>query len=239
MALRGGNMLAIGDLTEALGVTATAVRQRIDRLLASGLVERHKEVTGRGRPSYRYQLTVLGHQRAGANPGELADAMWREIVGIEDETLRERLVNGVASRLGKQFASRVQETTNGTAAFNEMTFSQRMQKLSTVMSEQEIETDVRVVDRGQLPILDITSCPYPTLTAASENRSMCKLEEQMISEALGQRVQLSSCRLDGDDCCQFSAVGEADSDSATSTRLKLDTGDSAQQDNTRISTSPN
>ena len=35
---------------------------------------------------------------------------------------------------------------------------------------------------------------------------MCRLEEQMISEALGQPVHLSSCRLDGDACCQFSAV---------------------------------
>jgi hypothetical protein len=35
---------------------------------------------------------------------------------------------------------------------------------------------------------------------------MCRLEEQMISEALGHEVQLSSCRLDGDSCCQFTAV---------------------------------
>ena len=43
-------------------------------------------------------------------------------------------------------------------------------------------------------------------TDESDQRAMCRLEEQMISEALGQPVHLSSCRLDGDSCCQFSAV---------------------------------
>ncbi len=32
-------------------------------------------------------------------------------------------------------------------------------------------------------MLDIGECPYPSLTDASEDREMCRLEEQMISEA--------------------------------------------------------
>ena len=39
-ALRGGKSAGIGELTEELGVTATAVRQRIDRLLEMGLIRR-------------------------------------------------------------------------------------------------------------------------------------------------------------------------------------------------------
>ena len=36
---------------------------------------------------------------------------------------------------------------------------------------------------------------------------MCRLEEQDdLRSALVQPVQLSSCRLDGDDCCQFTAA---------------------------------
>ena len=54
------------------------------------------------------------------------------------------------------------------------------------------------------------------MTDSSDDRSMCRLEEQMLSEALGQPVELSSCRLDGDACCQFApiqtdfAAGEGD-----------------------------
>ena len=76
-----------------------------------------------------------------------------------------------------------------------------------MLTARNIVTDVK--ESAQLPVLDIGACPYPTLTDASDDRSMCRLEEQLFSEALGQPVHLSSCRLDGDDCCQFSPVQES------------------------------
>ncbi len=201
MAMRSGESLSIGELTEMLGVTATAVRQRIERLLEKELIDREKIVAGRGRPTYRYRLTVTGHRRAGADPADIADAMWREILAIGDENLRSRIVSSVAARLGRQFAACV------ASGEEHDTFESRMQKLSEMLSARHIDTEVS--HSGQLPVLDIGACPYPSLTDASEDRQMCRLEEQMISEALGQPVHLSSCRLDGDSCCQFSAVDPA------------------------------
>lgn len=205
VAMRSGECMAIGDLTEQLGVTATAVRQRIDRLLEMGLLEREKVVSGRGRPTYRYRLTVVGHQCGGANPAELAEAMWREILAIPDESLRDSLLSAVAARLGKQYAAESEVIDSD--------FATRMQELSEMMSARHIESEVS--NSGPLPVLDIGACPYPSLTDASDVRAMCRLEEQMISEALGQPVHLSSCRLDGDNCCQFSAV-PVDPDQTTS-----------------------
>ena len=204
MAMRDGEAMGIGELTETLGVTATAVRQRIDRLLEMGLLDREKIVAGRGRPTFRYRLTVIGHRSAGANPADLADAMWREILAIGDEALRTRILSAVAARLGRQFAAEVVGEENDS-------FERRMQKLSEMMSARHMATEVS--HSGQLPVLDIGACPYPSLTDASADRAMCRLEEQMISEALGQPVHLSSCRLDGDACCQFSAVTDNTSSS--------------------------
>ena len=82
---RSGDSAGIGELTEKLGVTATAVRQRIDRLLEQGLIGREKVVEGRGRPTFRYRLTVEGYRRSGADPVALADAMWREILALPDD----------------------------------------------------------------------------------------------------------------------------------------------------------
>ncbi len=197
-ALRGGEAFGIGELTEQLGVTATAVRQRVDRLLEMGLIDREKIVSGRGRPTYRYRLTVAGHRRAGADPAELADAMWREILMIQDAALRRRLLSSVAARLGRQYAAQVFTEQD------DASFETRMHKLSEMFADRDIATEVSHV--GALPVLDFGSCPYPALTDVSEDRAMCRLEEEMISEALGQPVHLSSCRLDGDACCQFSAV---------------------------------
>lgn len=197
MAMRGGDSFAIGELTETLGVTATAVRQRIERLLETGLIEREKIVAGRGRPTFKYCLTVAGHRTAGANPVELADAMWREILAIEDRDVRGQLLSAVAARLGRQFAEQI-EAEGGDASL-----ANRIERLSRIMLSRHMATEVS--HDGGLPVLDIGACPYPSLTDASADRTMCKLEEQMISEALGTPVHLSSCRLDGDSCCQFSA----------------------------------
>lgn len=214
VVLRGVDWMGIGDLTAALGVTATAVRQRIDRLLEARLIEREKEVSGRGRPTFRYRLTVLGHQTAGANPAELADAMWREILAIQHADLRDQVVAGVATRLGRQFAAKVASSlgSHGSEAA-EPSVEQRIRHLAGVLSDQEIDSDVRVPDGAQLPVLDIASCPYPSLTDISDDRAMCRLEEQMLSEALGTPVELSSCRLDGDSCCQFSVSEKTTPDS--------------------------
>ena len=208
-AMRGGETLGVGELTELLGVTATAVRQRIERLLELGLIDREKVVAGRGRPTYRYRLTVTGHRKAGANTADLADAMWRGILAVEDQSIRNQLVSAIAARLGQQFAMQF-ESSQATD-----TVEDRMHKLSEIMSAQQIVSEVSRA--GELPVLDIEVCPFPSMTDASDDRAMCRLEEQMISEALGQPVHLSSCRLDGDDCCQFSAVTlVAESTEATS-----------------------
>ncbi len=197
-AMRGMDSVGIGDLTETLGVTATAVRQRIDRLLQLGLIEREKKsVPGRGRPTYRYRLTLNGHRRAAANATALAEAMWGEILAIQDAQVRGAVIEAIGSRLGREYASQIESETDGAS------FEQRIQKLAEMMSERQIDSEVTQL--GQLPVLDISACPYPSLTEASEDRAMCRLEEQMISAALGQPVHLSSCRLDGDACCQFSA----------------------------------
>ena len=58
--LRRQGQLGIGELTAAMHVTATAVRQRLVRLMAGGLVQRETNKVPRGRPSHRYSLTEKG-----------------------------------------------------------------------------------------------------------------------------------------------------------------------------------
>ncbi|WP_246146716.1 helix-turn-helix transcriptional regulator [Rubripirellula lacrimiformis] len=208
LAMRGGDAIGVGELTDILGVTATAIRQRIERLLELGLIDREKLVAGRGRPTYKYFLTVAGHSAAGANPVELADSMWREILLIEDQPVRRQVLSGVASRLGKKFAAEM-----GTDGDTNESLESRITRLSEVMTARHMVTVV--TQTGELPVLDIGACPYPSLTGTTDDRAMCRLEEEMISEALGTPVHLSSCRLDGDSCCQFSAAG-SQSDTAES-----------------------
>ncbi len=199
VAMRGGELMGIGELTDELNVTATAIRQRIERLLDGGLIEREKVVAGRGRPTFRYRITASGRRVIGADSTELAEAMWRELMSIDDPELRNRLLSSVATRLGREYASQLDENAP---------LEERMRVLSQLLSSRRVRSDV--ISSGKLPVLDITSCPFPTMADGSDDHSMCRLEEQLLSEALGKPVQLSQCRLDGDSCCQFSPAETAD-----------------------------
>ena len=217
--LRDGDSQTIDELKAALGVTATAVRQRIERLLESGFVQREKVVAGRGRPVFRYALTIDGHRHAGADASEFAEAMWREIMTLRDSPIRRRLISAVAKRLGTMYASRLsacgssQSGSPGTAGLasagqwpDQPSLEQRMRSLSSVLTRQQIPAGVHLArfEDSSLPVLDIGACPYPTLRDNPSDRSLCKMEEEMLSIALGTPVHLTSCQLDGGHCCQFS-----------------------------------
>ena len=202
LVLRRHDSMSVGDLTKALGVTATAIRQRIERLLQTDLVLREKVVSGRGRPTFRYRISDDGLRQTSADTTRLAEAMWQEIISVPDKDLRHQMLRSLAARLGQQMAVDMRPIGDS----QESSFEERMQQFSQNLAARKMDTAVKKL--GGLPVLDIGTCPYPSLTGLSDDRAMCRMEEQMISEALGQDVKLSSCRLDGDDCCQFSAVNQ-------------------------------
>lgn len=196
--LRRHETASVGELGELLGVTATAIRQRLNRLMAEGLIERHlrppasgegEKRTGRGRPSYDYRLTDRGLEASGDNYHDLAEILWQEIRGIDEPSVRVGLIKRVAERL----ASRYSDQVGGED------LAQRMRELVKLMGEREVPVDVD--ESGGLPVLTMLACPYPQL--AQQDRSICAVEKVMISEVLGQGVRLSECRLDGGGCCSF------------------------------------
>src|SRR5688572_23051705 len=82
--LRKNDSLGIAQLAELMQVTATAVRQRLTRLMAQGYIDRVTTRAGRGRPSHRYALTDKGRRKTGANFPDLAIALWQEVRAIKD-----------------------------------------------------------------------------------------------------------------------------------------------------------
>jgi DeoR family suf operon transcriptional repressor len=197
--LRKHGQLSVAQLKLPMQVTATAVRQRLVRLLAQGDIERHTERMSRGRPVHRYALTEKGRRRSGANFADLAIALWQEIREIKDPEVRRGLLQRLSKRLATQYASQIQGET----------VEERMESLAELFRERQIPFEV---DRShELPLLRATACPYPDL--AEQDRSVCSMERLMFSELLGTNVRLSDCRLDGHNCCTFepSAVGQASS----------------------------
>jgi DeoR family transcriptional regulator, suf operon transcriptional repressor len=187
--LRRHGAARILDLVEETGVTATAVRQRIRRLMAEGLIARTTERQVRGRPNHRYTLTEAGESHAGNNFGDLATVLWEEIKAVPNPEIRRGLLKRIADRFVAKYRDHVDGATLG----------ERMASIAGLMQEREIPFEVNTA--GELPVLSALACPYPEL--ARLDRGVCTMEKLMLSEMLGENVRLSACRLDGASCCTF------------------------------------
>src|SRR4029077_6372291 len=130
----------VQDICVAVGVTATAIRQRLWRLQGQGFVARELVRSGRGRPHYVYRVSDKGLRQLGDNYGDLALILWREIRSIPDPEIRRsitsRIRDALASRLGR---------------FGEGGLQDRMQRLGASLLSRGY--DVEVSAKGSLPIL--------------------------------------------------------------------------------------
>ncbi len=187
--LRKAGPLSVAQLGRAIGVTPTAVRQRLVRLMVQGLVDRELARAGRGRPSHRYALTEKGRRKTGANFVDLALALWKEVRGIEDPDVRRGLLHRIAKTMAAMYSPQISGETT----------AERMHAVSRVFADRNVPFDVE--ESGSLPVLTALACPYPEL--AEQDRGICSLERMMLSELVGDGLRLSDCRLDGDECCRF------------------------------------
>ncbi|HEX3727226.1 MAG TPA: winged helix-turn-helix transcriptional regulator [Pirellulales bacterium] len=188
--LRKAGPVGVSELSQAMGVTATAVRQRLIRLMAQGLIDRQLLAPGgRGRPSHRYGLTDKGRRQTGANFVDLALALWKEIRAIEDIEVRRGLLGRIAKTMAQMYSGEMTGTTT----------AERMHSVSRLFADRDVPFDVE--ESGALPVLTARACPYPEL--AEQDRGICALERMMFSELVGSGLKLANCRLDGDESCRF------------------------------------
>lgn len=187
--LRKVGPLGVSELSRATQVTSTAVRQRLVRLMAQGLIDRQLSRARRGRPSHRYELTEKGRRQTGANFVDLAMALWKEIRAIEDPEVRRGLLQRIAKTMAAMYGDQVTGSTT----------VERMRSVSRLFAERDVPFDVE--DSGALPVLTALACPYPQL--AEQDRGICALERMMFAEMVGSGLKLTNCRLDGDACCRF------------------------------------
>jgi len=180
--LRVAGPLGVMDLAEAMEVTATAVRQRLIRLMAKQLIQREPVRAGRGRPKHRYWLTDKGVRVTGSNFTDLAVVLWRELGSMAGEQQRQDLLRRIARALAAGYAKEIQGDTP----------TERMRSLGELLAQRRIP--VSVDGPPERPVLKTHACPYPTL--AEEDRSICTMERMLFSELLGRDVELTHCRLD-------------------------------------------
>ncbi len=187
--LRRRGPMSVSELANATEVTATAVRQRLIRLMGQGLILREATRAGRGRPSHRYSLSEKARRQAGTNYADLAIMLWEQIRTVTDAEVRRGLLQRIANGMAQLYAGQVQGATT----------ADRMESLQKLFAERRVPIEVET--KSQSPVLTVLDCPYPEL--AEKDRGICAVEKMLFAELLASPLRLSQCRLEGHTCCQF------------------------------------
>ncbi len=192
--IRRQGPMTVAEMGEALGVTPTAIRNRLTRLVGSGMVERRSEAGSRGRPKHTYRASAEALKRLGQNYADLAVALWGELMqSVGDRKLRRLMFGRVTDRLAEQYRGQVRGDE----------WQGRMVQLGTILHDRGVEAEVTRVGAGLLPVLRQHSCPYFAL--AEVDRAVCAMERKMFEKVLGHGLRISQCRLDGHRSCDFEA----------------------------------
>lgn len=183
----------VQSLCDLLGVTRTAVRQRISRLEATGLIVSELQGQSRGRPRNVYRVTAEGLHALGENYRQLAVVLWEAITGFEDEAVRMRLLGRVRDVLAERFRWQLGNCEN---------LDDRLDLLASEMKSSgfNVESD----HQGGLRILRETSCPFPMLAEVDD--AICQVERQVLEQVLGAPVEVRSRCRDGHGCCEFQVL---------------------------------
>lgn len=186
----------IESLCRLLGVTRTAIRQRLGRMESAGWITASRVGQSRGRPKLVYGISTIGSRALGDNYRDLAQVLWLVIGEVQDEVVRGQLLNRVRDVLAERF----QRNLSLTASLED-----RVDHLAEQMRTSGYRVDS--IRGSALPILRETCCPFPLLADADD--SICQVERQVVEKVLGAPVEFRSRCRDGQGCCEFQVVSSA------------------------------
>jgi predicted ArsR family transcriptional regulator len=180
------------ELAAQFNTTTTAVRQHLDTLEQSGLVERFEgEVHGRGRPAIRWRTTPLS--------GELFPDRHSELTVELIESIRTSLGQEALDRVIDQRAR--EQLQSYRAALPDGSVPVRVRALADRRTEEGYLAEVVDVD-GDLILVE-HHCPI--CTAATACQGLCRSELEVFRAALGDSVEITREQhlLSGDTRCAY------------------------------------
>jgi predicted ArsR family transcriptional regulator len=195
--LVGNPPQSIAQLLHATGVTRTAVTEQLDDLMAAGFVDRDLErTTSRGRPRHLFRpthaalaLLFAGNQRL------VVPAVWQAIHDLGGEEFSRKVLKRVSRALAEHYNAKI------TAKRPRDRLRQFIGHLTAEGGLLEAVED----DDGRF-VLHKRSCPFISMVDAK--RSVCYIDQEMMSAVVGRPIRQTACRHDGAPCCKFEINGE-------------------------------
>ena len=186
--LKRAGQATVKELCRAMEMTDTGVRQHLALLERDRLVFTEKLPSKMGRPSYGYVLTDEGLNLFPKQYARLTRWILEEVRQSEGEQGITDLMQRLAQRIGRSYASR----------FLEDSLEQRVRQLTQMLAEDGALAEWSTTEGGYF--IDEYNCPY--WDVADEYPQVCAMDEQIVGIALGIEVEHWECMAKGAPRCR-------------------------------------
>ncbi|MBN1589819.1 MAG: helix-turn-helix domain-containing protein [Pirellulales bacterium] len=182
---------SVADLVKAVGVTRTAITEQLDELEEAGFVERTVErLSGRGRPRNRFRATQAALRLLDSGRECLiGQAIWRAVREVGGDSFVKKILNQVSIELANHYNRLVTAKTP----------AGRLRQMNKILTNKGLL--VEFVDEGSHVSIKKRSCEFISLFEGT--RSVCYIDEKVMTLVVGHPVRKVACRHDGDPCCIF------------------------------------
>ncbi len=188
---RQGEM-TVAEMVTELGITTTAVRQQLNRLMAEGWLAREKRCSGPGRPADIFSLSDRAKRLFAQQVDEFGSLLLEEVFKSLDRSKLRSILEGVGRRMTSELRSVVGEGRP----------EEVMERLADAFEERGILSHSSDDKKGAS--LKVFTCPYHGI--AIEHREICDMHREVISLLVGRHTSLENCMLDGHQCCEFAVA---------------------------------
>jgi predicted ArsR family transcriptional regulator len=188
--LRRRSQATVKEIGDALGLTATGIRQHLTVLERDGLVESREERGHVGRPALVYRLSPEGDGLYPKKYDELANALIEEARKVLGPQALAQLMKSVANRFAAPHAARLSGKP----------LDERVEAAGRILEARGNVVTQSVDANGEYSVCKHT-CEY--WNVATKNSIICALDVEFVRQLAGADARLTTSLLRGDDCCTF------------------------------------
>jgi predicted ArsR family transcriptional regulator len=185
--------LGLEELAAVLGVTKTAAKEHVVKLLDLGYLAYRDEKGQVGRPKRRYYLTESGHEVFPRQYSWLSSAL----LGVLATTLGPVEIGRILKRMGADVARSMDERLA-----RAKTPAKRVAEIVAIMSELGYRARLKQSDVRKDVVIEATNCVYHAV--AKRHPELCQFDIYLLEAmARSKRVILDSCIARGGSVCRF------------------------------------
>lgn len=180
----------LGELSQFLEITKTAVKEHIIRLEGMGYIFFSDLKEGVGRPKRYYKLSPEGQEVFPKQYAWLSNQLLEFLSETMGKTKTENLMRQLADKIALSFKERFSNSTGN-----------KIKILESIMNELGYRVVARQSDLRKTGIIEASNCVYHSV--AREHPELCQFDIQFIKTSLNAEVELDSCIAKGGSVCRF------------------------------------